>query len=169
MTSKNWHVVAYRNWPLPLTSAGNRYHGCIFCLLWANVRDSSHARFVYKSSLPVFADNGSLLFARRCKLRNADFELLVQWEWMLSGTDYNSYYCHDMLLDKPHSFKPADLENAPLFLTHSKPDNGHAPFRIQGALRLFNLCEQNRKLSECLVFLWSGRGCICQTEHLLRY
>ena len=88
---------------------------------------------------------------------------------MLSGTDFNSYYSHDMLLDEPHSFKPADLENAPLYLTHSKPDNGHAPFRIKGTLRLFNLCEQNRKLSECLVFLWSGRGCICQTEHLLGY
>lgn len=54
-------------------------------------------------------------------------------EWVLSGTDFNSYYDHDMLLDKPHSFKPADLENAPLYLTHSKPDNGHAPFRIEGA------------------------------------
>ena len=61
------------------------------------------------------------------------------------------------------------FENTPLYLTHSKPDNGHAPFRIKGTLRLFNLCEQNRKLSECLVFLWSGRGCICQTEHLLGY
>ena len=59
------------------------------------------------------------------------------------------------------------FENAPLYLTHSKPDNGHAPLRIKGTLRLYNLCEQNRKLSECLIFLWSGRGCICQTEHLL--
>ena len=130
------------------------------------MRDSSHARFDCKSSLPVFADNGSLLLPCEQRLHFRGMtsyrenvasahrvrcfsHASANCEMQIPNYLYSENGCCQETITTPAIamtyywiyhllLKRLTSRNAPIYLTHRKPDNGHAHFRIEGAFRLFN-------------------------------